>query len=122
LGAEVDVRARAGSSLKWKAWIGLAGGPFAWAAHHQIGSYLNYVDCAVGSAALVMIAGIPALLIAVVSGLLAWSALRHGRAAANSSEVYGTFLPLLGLMSSTLFGLTIALQIGAGAIIPSCAS
>jgi hypothetical protein len=104
---------------KWRVWFGIIGGPIAWAVHHQLGSDLNYTDCLVGDSTLVVLTGAAALCIAVASGAIAWSALRDG--GPDESNLYGRFLPLLGLMGSGLFALTIALQIGAGAVVPSCA-
>jgi hypothetical protein len=97
-------------------WVGLIAAPAAWAAHHQLGSSLNFTDCQRGNGGLAITIGLVALVVACGGGLLSWSAARGG----GKSEKSERFIAGLGLMACGLFGLTIIVQMLAAAILPAC--
>jgi hypothetical protein len=106
------------ATARLKPWAGLVGPPLAWMLHHQLGSDLNFADCARGDGPLVAAVGAAALAVTLLSGWLSW----RGWRASDAGEARPTdrFVAILGMMSAALLGLTIAVQVLAGLIVPAC--
>jgi hypothetical protein len=98
------------------AWTGLAAGPLAWAAHHQLGSDLNFADCGRGSAMTVTLIGAAALLVIAVGAFAA----ARGFRLAGPAHPTTRFIATMALLGCALFGLTVAIQIMAGLVVPAC--
>jgi hypothetical protein len=107
--------------LDWRAWVGLIVAPAAWAIHHQLGSNLSFAACDRHPNAVSLAAGAIGLLAIIAAGCLAWRAWnRAGGLRAPEADALNVFVPLLSLMATTLFGLTILVQLSADVILPSC--
>ena len=108
-------------AVSWRSWAGLVFAPLAWFAHHQAGSNLNYADCEIGGNGFAVAAGLVALAIIAAGGALSFKAWRRaGAGAETKQEPAGRFIAALSLMACALLGLTVAVQITAGLILPSC--
>jgi uncharacterized membrane protein len=105
------------TAARLRAWTSLAAGPAAWLAHHQFGSTLNFARCEQGDSGALTIAGLAALATIALGAALAWSVWRNHAAHRDGPT---SFIALLGLMAAALFGLTVAVQIGASLIVPAC--
>ena len=106
-------------------WFGLAGAPFAWAAHFLVGHGLEEAACSAGSSQWGIDAGafevantVAALAIAVAAGLgalVAWRRAGH----AEDPRGRASFLAVSGLLASALFlGLILLGGIGAMTLDP----
>ncbi|MBM0108054.1 hypothetical protein JM946_25260 [Steroidobacter sp. S1-65] len=105
----------------WRAWTGLVLAPMAWGFHHQFGSNYSFAACDRGPNAVSLIAGAIALAVIVATGWLGWRSWRSaGGFAAEEADALEVFIPLLSVMSATLFGLTVLVQMLADIILPSC--
>ena len=105
----------------WRAWAGLVAAPAAWVVHHQLGSDLNFADCARGDGVTLVLVGLASLAVALAAGgfsLQAWR--RAPPAPEGGTPPVGRFLATLSLMSSFLFSLVIITQILAALTLPPC--
>jgi hypothetical protein len=108
-------------SPDWRAWLGLIVSPIVWGMHHQLGSNLSFAACHREPDDVSLLAGAAALIVIAVAGGLAWNRWkRAGGANASEADALDVFVPLLSVMSATLFGLTILVQMLADLILPSC--
>ncbi len=96
-------------------WAGLLVPPFAWAAHHQLGSDLIFFDCGLGRTGLIVGLGLVMGLITVAAGFVSWGS-RHGGERASVR----TFAAVLGVMSASIFLLALAYQTEAALVLPAC--
>jgi hypothetical protein len=105
----------------WRAWIGLLVAPILWAIHHQLGSNLSFAACDRGPERIALIVGIIALLFIAGTGWLGWRSWRRaGGTAVEEADALQIFIPLLSVMSATIFGLTVFVQLLADVILPPC--
>lgn len=105
----------------WRAWLGLIISPAIWGVHHQLGSNWTFAACDRGPNAIALVAGVIALIAIGIGGALAWHHWRGaGGATAEEADALDVFISSLSLMAATLFGLTVAVQLLADIILPSC--
>jgi hypothetical protein len=105
----------------WQSWSGIIAAPIAWAAHQQIVSNMNYGDCATGDGALAAFVGILALLVVGLAASLSFQGWKAHAPAGGLSNPAARLIGALSLMLCGLMGLTILVQILAGAMVPACA-
>lgn len=99
-------------------WAGLWIGVLAWAAHHQLGSTLNYLDCERGGPPYVVTLGIACALFAACGGWISWNA--APAKAADGPPPTRLFAARVGAGAAGVFLLAIVMQTAAGAILPGC--
>lgn len=108
-------------SPSWRAWAGLFGGAIGWALHHQVVSSGNFARCPTMNGLADLGVGLVSMLIIAAGAFLSWTAWRRASGAPETShEAVGRFVPALSLMAAGLFALTVAVQVGAGLIVPAC--
>jgi hypothetical protein len=106
----------------WAPWAGLAAGPFAWFLQHQLGSWMNYADCARGGGSFAVAVGIACAVIAVAGALWSWRARRPVADAPLDIPHAGSrrFIGTLSAFTAGLFLLVVVNQTMAGFFLSGC--
>ena len=105
----------------WRAWAGLIVAPVAWGLHHQLGSNISFAACERGADTISLAAGLIGLIVIAAAGWLGWQSWKSaGGVEVEEADALEVFIPLLSIMSATLFALTIFVQLLADLILPSC--
>lgn len=108
------------AETSWAPWAGLFVGALAWAAHHQIGSNIVYVQCSHMDGRLIIVIGAALLVATLAATLLSWESRRTGQATEHAVEMR-RFVAWLGAAGGALFALAIVFQTAAGFLAPTCA-
>jgi hypothetical protein len=101
-------------------WAGLVVAPFAWFAHHQLGSNLDYLDCRQVNPALYIALGVVFGALVAVSGGVSWVARTAPADSATRPETR-RFAGYFGAGAAGMFLLAIILQTLGAVISPACA-
>jgi len=97
-------------------WAGLVGGALAWSLHHQGSSDALHFGCDTHVGALAAAGGVLALIVAVAGGWISW------RAGITDAPAGHRFVGRMTALVAGIFALTIAMQIAASLLVPTCAS
>lgn len=101
------------TSAGLKPWAGLFAGMAGAGLQHQLVSDSLHFDCRYGDYHL--LAGIAALVLIALGGLVSWSSLRS-----NPDRGTRRFAAHMSLMATVLFALMVLWGIMAGVILPAC--
>jgi hypothetical protein len=107
---------RASRWQRFAPWAGLVGGALAWSLHHQGGSDALHFGCDAGAGLLAAAGGVLALLLALAGGWISW------RASGTEAPTGHRFVGRMTALCAGIFALTIAMQITASLLVPTCAS
>ncbi|MBC6982561.1 hypothetical protein [Caulobacter sp. 17J80-11] len=99
-------------------WAGLFAGPLAWWLHQQGMGALTFFDCDASTLA-TLLTGLVALLAVAAAGAWSWGAAARERL--EPARDVRRFAGLVSAGAAVVFGLAIAFQTLAGALIPECA-
>jgi hypothetical protein len=97
-------------------WAGLVGGALAWVLHHQGSSDALHFGCDAHAGDVAAVAGVVGLVVALAGGWISW------RAAATEAPPGHRFVGRMTALCAGIFALTIAMQITASLLVPTCAS
>lgn len=101
-------------------WTGLLVAPFAWFAHHQLGSNLDYADCRQVNPVLYVVLGLVFGALIAAAGAVSWLA-RKAPADSASRPESRRFAGYFASGAAAMFLLAILLQTLGAVISPACA-